>query len=132
MDFVTDMHLANLPAVGIHGVKGKYAVEDLAKLDSDLYTNAEAMGRILSDIHRSAQEFSASGGRQPAQQTQQTQQTQQGGGHQGGGHQGGGPPTPTPAAGRAPQTFDVPAGGQIYHFPTQQQANDFKKKAGIQ
>jgi hypothetical protein len=64
IDFVTDMKLANLPAVGVHGVRGKYAIEDLSRLDSNLYLNKDSMGAVLTDIHRSTTEFSKSGGRQ--------------------------------------------------------------------
>lgn len=63
MAYMTAINLANLPALGIHGLKGKYALEDLAKLDSDLWTNPEAMRNILTEIRRSASEFSLAGGR---------------------------------------------------------------------
>lgn len=57
---------ANLPLAGIHGVRGKYAVDDLAKEDSDLYHNADAMGEILDEATRSATQISQSGGRKIA------------------------------------------------------------------
>jgi hypothetical protein len=63
MAYVTAITLANLPATGIHGVKGKWALEDLSRLDSDLYTNADSMRNVLAEIRRSASEFSLSGGR---------------------------------------------------------------------
>ncbi len=66
IDYLTDIKLANLPAVGIHGVRGKYALEDLDKLDGNLYLNPESMGSVLTDIRRSATEFKGSGGRQSA------------------------------------------------------------------
>jgi hypothetical protein len=61
--YQTAASLANLPAVGIHGVRGKYALEDIAKLDSNLYLNPEAMKAVLGEIHRSASEFARTGGR---------------------------------------------------------------------
>jgi len=61
--FLTLMSLANLPAVGIHGVRGKWALEDLSKYDSDLYNNADSMRAALNDIKASAQEFAPAGGR---------------------------------------------------------------------
>jgi hypothetical protein len=61
--YQTAITLANLPAAGIHGVRGKWAIEDLAKYDSDLYNNAESMRRVLGEIHRSASEFKGMGGR---------------------------------------------------------------------
>lgn len=64
IDYMADIRLANLPAVGIHGVRGKWAIEDLSKLDSNLYLNADSMTRVLDDIHRSATEFKSMGGRQ--------------------------------------------------------------------
>lgn len=66
VDFQADIRLANLPAVGVHGVRGKWAIEDLAKLDGNLYLNAESMGAVLGDISRSAGEFADSGGRKGA------------------------------------------------------------------
>ena len=63
MDYLTDIQLANLPAVGIHGVRGKWALEDLSKLDSNLYLNQDSMRNVLNDIHRSASEFGDMGGR---------------------------------------------------------------------
>ena len=62
-DYLSDVTLAGLPAVGVHGVKGKWALEDLNKLDSDLYNNPESMRRALNDIHDSVSEFADSGGR---------------------------------------------------------------------
>lgn len=59
------IELANLPAVGIHGVRGKWAIEDLNKLDGNLYLNPESMGGALSEIHRSASEFQKLAGRGP-------------------------------------------------------------------
>jgi hypothetical protein len=61
--YQTAINLANLPALGIHGIRGKYALEDLSKLDSDLYTNKAAMANVLSEMHRSVDEFSNAGGR---------------------------------------------------------------------
>jgi hypothetical protein len=58
------INLANLPAVGIHGVRGKYALEDIGKLDSNMYLNPEAMKGVLGEIRRSASEFADAGGRQ--------------------------------------------------------------------
>lgn len=57
------INLANLPAVGIHGVRGQWALEDLAKLDGNLYLNKDAMAAVLSEIHRSASEFQKLAGR---------------------------------------------------------------------
>jgi hypothetical protein len=62
-DFLTNIALTNLPAVGIHGVRGKWATEDLGKYDSDLYLNSESMTRALNDIIRSSSEFGHLGGR---------------------------------------------------------------------
>jgi hypothetical protein len=92
--FQTAVNLANLPAVGIHGVKGKWALEDLSKYDSNLWLNHDSMGRVLGEIHRSVKGFALAGGRdipgtapeagggtqQPGQQPtqQQGQQGQQG------------------------------------------------------
>jgi hypothetical protein len=64
IDFQTKITLANLPAVGIHGVRGKWATEDLSKLDGNLYLNPESMKAVLGDISKSANEFKQSGGRQ--------------------------------------------------------------------
>jgi hypothetical protein len=64
MAYLSAINLANLPAVGIHGVRGRYALEDLKKLDSDLYTNADSMTNVLNEIHRSVSEFAPGGGRQ--------------------------------------------------------------------
>lgn len=66
MKFLATIQLANLPAVGIHGVRGKWALEDLQKLDGNLYLNADAMRGVLGEIHRSASEFQYMGGRQPS------------------------------------------------------------------
>jgi hypothetical protein len=82
--YLTAINLANLPAVGIHGVRGRWALEDLSKLDSDLYHNKDAMQNVLDEIRRSASEFSPAGGRQgvaappAAQQRTQPPPTQQG------------------------------------------------------
>jgi hypothetical protein len=57
------INLANLPAVGIHGVRGKWALDDLKELDSNLYLNPESMSNVLAEIHRSASEFAPMGGR---------------------------------------------------------------------
>lgn len=59
------IQLANLPAVGIHGVRGKWALEDLNKLDGNLYLNPESMKGVLGEIHRSAGEFQKMAGRSP-------------------------------------------------------------------
>ena len=64
MAYKTAIDTANLPTLGIHGMKGKYALQDLAKLDSNLYINAKAMENILGEIHRSASEFRYTGGRE--------------------------------------------------------------------
>ena len=64
LDYLSAINLANLPSVGVHGVKGKWALEDLSKLDSDLYTNAASMKRVLTNIHSSVEEFAKTGGRQ--------------------------------------------------------------------
>ena len=80
--FRTAITLANLPAVGVHGVKGRWALEDLGKLDSDLYKNPQSMQNVLAEIHRSSEEFRDSGGRQKENPTPT--------------------PTPTPAAAAAP------------------------------
>jgi hypothetical protein len=37
----------------------------------------------------------------------------------------------TGPSGRPAGTFDVPAGGKVYHFNSQIEADDFKKKAGV-
>lgn len=63
-DFLTNITLANLPAVGVHGVRGKWALEDLGKYDSNLYLNAQSMERALNDIIRSSGDFAHMGGRQ--------------------------------------------------------------------
>ena len=71
--FQTAIKLANLPLVGIHAVRGKYAVDDLAKEDADLYHNADAMGEILDEATRAATQISRSGGRKlPAENTKQS------------------------------------------------------------
>lgn len=64
-DFVADITLANLPAVGIHGVRGKWALEDLEKQDGTFYQDPAAMNAVLNDIDRSANEFKDMGGRRP-------------------------------------------------------------------
>lgn len=61
--FQAAINTADLPTVGVHGVKGKYAVEDLKKLDSELYTNPQSMELILGEIQRSLQEIARTGGR---------------------------------------------------------------------
>ena len=61
--YKTAVSLANLPAIGIHGVRGKWAMDDLANLDSNLYRSPQTMAGILDEIHRSAQEFAPAGGR---------------------------------------------------------------------
>jgi hypothetical protein len=63
--FQTAINLANLPAVGIHGVRGRWALEDLAKYDSNLWLNHDSMGRVLGEIHRSVNDFAPAGGRRP-------------------------------------------------------------------
>jgi hypothetical protein len=55
--FLAAKSLANLPAVGVHGVRGKWALEDLDKLDGNLYQSADSMRGVLEEIHRSASEF---------------------------------------------------------------------------
>ena len=92
--FMTAITLAQLPLVGIHGVRGKYAVEDLAKLDSNLYNNVDSMRNILSEIHRSAQEFADSGGRKKETATPAPGGTP--------------PPTPAPAAAGGQQQPNTP------------------------
>ncbi len=61
--FQARMSLANLPAIGIHGVRGKWALQDISNLDSNLYTNAESMREVLNDIHSSAAKFRDVAGR---------------------------------------------------------------------
>lgn len=61
--FQAAITLANLPAVGIHGVRGQWAVEDLDKLDGNLYLNPASMTNVLDQIDRSAGEFQKMGGR---------------------------------------------------------------------
>ena len=63
LKFQAAITLANLPAVGIHGVRGKWAIEDLDKLDGNLYLNPESMQGVLGEIHRSASEFQSLAGR---------------------------------------------------------------------
>jgi hypothetical protein len=55
--FYAAKNLANLPAVGVHGVRGKWALQDLDKLDGNLYLNAESMTGVLDEIHRSVSAF---------------------------------------------------------------------------
>ena len=45
--FQAAITLANLPAVGIHGVRGQWAVEDLDKLHGNLYLNPASMTNVL-------------------------------------------------------------------------------------
>ena len=61
--FATAIALANLPLVGIHNVRGKYAVDDLAKEDADIYHNADAMALILDEASNAATRISQGGGR---------------------------------------------------------------------
>lgn len=61
--FLAAINLANLPAVGIHGVRGKWALEDLQKLDGNLYLNSQSMREVLNTINNSAGEFGKLGGR---------------------------------------------------------------------
>lgn len=63
VDFLAAKTLANLPAVGIHGVRGKWALQDLDKLDGNLYLNADSMRNVLSDVHDSAKQFQNVAGR---------------------------------------------------------------------
>jgi hypothetical protein len=63
IDYLADVKLANLPLVGIHGVRGKYAIEDFEKLDSNLYLNADSMNFALTDAIRSSSNFMGMGGR---------------------------------------------------------------------
>lgn len=65
-DFYTAINLANLPAVGIHGVRGKWALQDLHTLDGNLYRNPESMANVLDDIYKSASEFRETANRPPA------------------------------------------------------------------
>ena len=106
MAYLTAINLANLPAVGIHGVRGKYALEDLSKLDSNLYLNADSMRNVLSEIHRSASEFKGAGGRQmdtpPAPANQPNQPTQQNT-----------PPPKQPPPAQAPPINLIPAGHDV-------------------
>jgi hypothetical protein len=76
-DFQTQMTLANLPMVSMHGFRGRYGVQDLANLDSDLYTNPDAMRSVLSDLHTGATSISKDGGRHVPSELQKptTQQT---------------------------------------------------------
>lgn len=61
--FMAAKSLANLPAIGIHGVRGKWALQDLDNLDGTLYQSPESIGGILDEIHRSASEFRNLAGR---------------------------------------------------------------------
>jgi hypothetical protein len=61
--FLSAITLANLPLIGIHGVRGKWAAGDLEKLDGNLYLNADSMGNVLTEASRSASEFEKMGGR---------------------------------------------------------------------
>jgi hypothetical protein len=54
VQFQADITLANLPLIGIHGVRGQWAAADLDKLDSNLYLNKDAMGRVLDEASGSA------------------------------------------------------------------------------
>lgn len=94
--FATAITLSNLPLVGIHNVRGKYAVDDLAKEDADIYHNADAMQSILDEATRAATQISQSGGRRlPARQGAATPAA---------------PAAAAPAAGPAtpPQTPQIP------------------------
>jgi hypothetical protein len=55
--FMAAKSLANLPLLGIHGVRGKYQLKDLDDEDGTLYQSAESMGETLEQFHRSASEF---------------------------------------------------------------------------
>jgi hypothetical protein len=66
LKFYAAKNLANLPAVGVHGVRGKWALQDLDKLDGNLYLNAEAMTGVLGEIKRSVSEFQRLGARPPS------------------------------------------------------------------
>lgn len=61
--FEAAIRTANLPLIGIHGMRGQYALRDVENLDADLYRNPEALAGILDEIHRSAAEFGNRGGR---------------------------------------------------------------------
>jgi hypothetical protein len=61
--FQTAIQLANLPLVGVHGVKGKWALEDLSNLDSNLYRNPESMKEILDGAIQSVMDFQKLAGR---------------------------------------------------------------------
>lgn len=61
--FQAAITLANLPAVGVHGVRGKWALEDLQKLDGNLYENPDAMKNVLDTVSGSVNEFRDAGGR---------------------------------------------------------------------
>lgn len=71
--FQAAITLANLPAVGIHGVRGQWAIEDLDKLDGNLYLNADSMSNVLNTIERSAGEFAELGGRRAEKTSPQNQ-----------------------------------------------------------
>ena len=62
-NFQMAMKLANIPTIGIHGVKAKWAADELTKLDSTFYTSPEAMTAVLGDIHDSLTNITQNGGR---------------------------------------------------------------------
>lgn len=63
--FQATSKLAGLPLVGIHGVRGKWAVEDFDNLTGDFWLKPESMNGVLDEALRSAREFQTLAGRGP-------------------------------------------------------------------
>lgn len=65
LDFQAASKLAGLPLVGIHGVRGKYAIEDIDNMTGDFWLSPDSMNGVLGELHRSAGEFQKLAGRGP-------------------------------------------------------------------
>jgi hypothetical protein len=67
IQFQTAMNLANLPLIGIHGVRGRWAADDLAKTDSNLYLNPDSMREALDTAYNSANQIVTTRGGRPTE-----------------------------------------------------------------